>query len=40
MTRRLTEIGGTFTLTPGEQGRGTRIRFTLDLNPKTAAPKK
>ena len=40
MTRRLTEIGGTFTLTPGEQGRGTRIRFTLDLKPKTAAPKK
>ena len=40
MTRRLTEIGGAFTLTPGEQGRGTRIRFTLDLKPKTAAPKK
>ena len=39
MKRRLEDIGGEFTLTPGEQGRGTRIRFSLELRPTDASPK-
>ena len=31
MKLRLSEIGGEFSINPGEQGRGTRIRFSLEL---------
>jgi signal transduction histidine kinase len=39
MQRRLGEIGGQFALTDGEQGRGTRVHLSLELNRADAIKK-